>query len=281
MTIRDFACLFISFFLALIVSCGGTSKSPTPGAPPPPGQPPSNPPGQSSTPSTYHVNMVQTGTGTVVGQLTINPSADNGNGTLQLNSVTPNSTFNLRFCPFPTGTAGCTLIVTTLTTDASGSGQSNFTFPSHGTFTGVFLAGRDSMQEFDGAFNIPGTGPQFQASLQPAASITGGLEPGLAVGNDPLKSGQVSIGAGTMVHVVLQGAAPNATYGLTFCMNGGGSGCYATGTFTTDASGNATADLDFAQGFGQSPDIPGVFLLGRDVPAPSGSIEFATAFRVP
>jgi hypothetical protein len=50
-----------------------------------------------------------------------------------------------------------------------------------------------------------------------------------------------------MVHVEVKGAAPNTNYLLTFCANGGfNSSCNEFGagsTFSTDAAGNGSTDL--------------------------------------
>ena len=74
-----------------------------------------------------------------------------------------------------------------------------------------------------------------------------------------------------IAHVKLTGAAANTTYDLTVSYMGGSSS-YEVGTFATDANGNATADLNFAN---SGAGAVAIFSLS----SPNGG--FASGFRVP
>lgn len=119
---------------------------------------------------------------------------------------------------------------------------------------------------------MPSSETQYQSPLLRAGTISGGL-PSFegSPGSDPLSSGFVTI-TGTVAHFTLNGAAPNASYDVNFCGNGGGSTCFADiGTVSTDAAGNGSADVDT-----HGRNIPGIFNLGRN-----GTVEFITGVHVP
>lgn len=202
-----------------------------------------------------------------------------------------NVTYSVNFCSFAAGLGGCSGVAT-LSTDAMGQGEVKFAFSQTGTFAGVFLLSRpvdgQAQNQFVTGFSLPPNGgstnqsemeaeadQEFEVSLQPAGLISGGLGSGFgANGNDPLVAGRVQVEE--QVEVQLTGAAAGAVYDVEFCRFGvGTSGCLAVGSVTTDAAGNAQAEL----GFPVMGIFDGIFRLTRTVNGATLN-EFVTGFRI-
>ncbi len=202
-----------------------------------------------------------------------------------------NVTYDVNFCSFSGGTGGCARVAM-LATDGFGNGKVEFAFPQSGTFAGVFLLARavsgQTQNEFLTGFAVPSQNNntteseeeneaenEFEVNLQPAGMISGGLGSSFgAAGNDPLVAGRVQVES--EVEVELTGAAANALYAVEFCRFGvGPSGCLAVGSVTTDAQGNAKAEL----GFPMMGTFDGIFVLTRMVSGQTLN-EFVTGFRI-
>jgi len=196
----------------------------------------------------------------------------NGSGSAELQSAAASSMYSIQFCQFPNGNSSC-FSVGSSTTDASGNAQSSFTFSRSGTWAGVFtLQPSGGGTGFTSSFPVPSSGTQYENPLQRAGTISGGLPSFLgSPGSDALSSGFVTID-GTVAHIAVNGAAPNASYVVGFCGNGDGSTCFADlGTVNTDASGNGSGDIDT-----HGRNLPCVFHLGR-----GNVLQFITGVHVP
>jgi hypothetical protein len=198
------------------------------------------------------------------GTITIDTTANNGAG--NINAVLPanNSTFILQFCPYPQGFSNC-MNVTSITTGASAAVNMNFTFPVKGTFSGTFQivdAGGSQAE----ATSTGSTGVNFKSALLPAATVTGGINQ--TTGNSP-GIGSAFVSA-TTAHIKLTGALPNHTFNTAVCSVFLQTPCATLSNITTDAQGNANADVGTVQPAGWS-----VFRVSD-----SSGVQFVTAFRV-
>ncbi len=197
------------------------------------------------------------------GQITIDTSANNGAGNLQLTNVGANLSLDLQFCPYPFGYTNC-ITITSLTTDANGNANVNFTFSQKGTFSGVFQLALNG-----GQFAATGTGSSgmnFQSALLPAGSVTGSINQttGNAAG-----SGSVAVN-GTTAHLTLTGTTPNNTFTTAVCSLYLATACANLANVTTDASGNASQDIGSITPAGWS-----VFRVSDN-----SGVEFVSAFQV-
>ena len=261
--------------LALLAGCGGnaTSNNPTPTTPtptattPPPSgtnttpPPPPNPtpaPVPSTGPNAgmYQVQLVSTQhPQDTVGQLTVDPVSNNGDINVKFTSATiPTANFSLIFCPFGGFNRNC-FDVGSFSSDTSGNVNASLKFPKTGTWAGVFSISKDNAASsgqntalwvtepsaFAGNFTV---GQNYRVALEPESQITGGIT--VTATPAPLASGLITI-SGDMLHAELHGAAAATTYTVSFCANGGfTSSCNqygSSGTFTTDGSGNGSADV--------------------------------------
>ncbi|HET9697338.1 MAG TPA: hypothetical protein VFP40_10760 [Terriglobales bacterium] len=275
----------ILVLLLAVWGCGGNSKSSSsnnnPGAPNPGGTTAgsSNPAptgggtggsggGASSAPN-FIASLLSSADSSNHGQITLKASAS---GTVQLQGAAASTQYAVNFCKFPDGTANC-FSVGSVTTDASGNVNGTFTFSKSGVWVGIFsLQPGDGSTSYGSSFPNPSTAAQYLNPLQRASTVTGGL-PSFwgSAGADPLTSGSITV-VGTKAQITLTGAAPNASYSVSFCANGAGSSCFAgLGTITTDASGNGTGT---AETNGYNP--PGVFALGNN-----NAVEFVTGIKAP
>jgi hypothetical protein len=199
-----------------------------------------------------------------VGTITLDTSANNGAGNSQVQSLPPNSTLFLQFCPYPQAFAGCST-VTSFTSDANGAANFGFIFPLKGTFSGVF-------QIEDGSGNqvavtaTDSTGVNFKSALLPAAAITGGIQQ--TTGNSP--GSGTAVVTGTTAHITLTGALPSHTFSSAVCSVFLQTPCAALANITTNAQGNASADVGAVQAAGWS-----VFRVSD-----ASGVQFVTAFRV-
>jgi hypothetical protein len=141
----------------------------------------------------------------------------------------------------------------------------NFTFPQKGTFSGFFKLIQVSAGQVIAITGSLGEGTNFRSALLPAASITGGI--GQATGSAP-GSGSAVV-TGTTAHITLTGTTPNHTFNAAVCATFS-QPCTALANVTTDAQGNASADVGSVQ--------PAVFNVFRV--SDSAGAEFVSAFRV-
>lgn len=207
---------------------------------------------------------------------------------IKVQGAAANTTYDASFCPFAAGTGGC-FAVTSFMTDNQGNAEVKVAFPQTGTFGGVFLLRSGGLNQFVTGFVVPAPEhtssmsfgeaeneieeEEFEAQLQPAGMVNGGLGFGTA-GNDPLAAGRVE--AENQVKIRLTGAAMNAMYDAKFCRFGmDASGCVVLGSVPTDAQGNAQVEL----GFPLTGKVDGIFLLTR-TPDMQELNEFVTGFRI-
>lgn len=199
------------------------------------------------------------------GTITLDTTANNGDGNVQTNVSTNNATFTLQFCPFPQtqNSPNCTSVAT-LTDGATEFVDVNFTFPMKGTFAGTFQI-VDSTGNLIESASAGITGMSYKSALLPAATITGGI--GQTTGNSP-GIGSVVVN-GTTAHVTLTGAFPSHTFTIAPCPT-----CAPAGNITTDAQGNGSADVTDLQ--------PGNMFEGDAMffVSDANGVQFVTAFRV-
>jgi len=175
-----------------------------------------------------------------------------------------NSILFLQFCPYPQGFAGCST-VTSFSSDSTGAANFGFIFPLKGTFSGAF-------QISDGSGNqiavtaTSSTGINFKSALLPAATVTGGIQQ--TTGNSP-GIGSAFVSA-TTAHITLTGTLPNHTFNTAVCSLFLQTPCAALANITTDAQGNASANVGTVQPAGWS-----VFRVSD-----ANGVQFVTAFRV-
>ncbi len=269
-----------------LIGCGGnaspaptTTGRPTPTTPATPAPTPTPSPtpapspsggggGTSGTPQwQVALHGINGNNGGLSGTATVTTSGD---VTLQFTGATPSTTFTLAFCPVSivSNSVPCVSLPTAMS-DASGAGQVSFHFPQSGTWAGYFsgrtsnasVAGFGSVAETAGAYNSP------VQQIVPATKANGvGIDGGHP--QDP-GSGTISVTNG-LVHVALTGAVPNKAYNVFSCYSGSSS-CQSAGRITTDASGNATADLKL------SSNGVGIVAIGET----TGSVMFAGGFKAP
>lgn len=226
--------------------------------------------GGSGSTSYFFAALLSTADSSNHGKISLDAS---GGGSVQLQSVAASTSYAIQFCQFPNGTSNC-FSVGSFSTDAGGNAQSAFTFSRSGTWAGIFLLQPGGGGTgYDSNFPEPSSGTQYQNPLQRAGTVTGGTPSFWGPpGSDPLNSGFVAI-SGTIAHITLNGALPNASYSVNFCGNGGGSSCFADlGTVNTDANGNGASDVNTG-----GRNIPGVFGLARS----DGALQFITGVHVP
>jgi hypothetical protein len=109
------------------------------------------------------------------------------------------------------------------------------------------------------------SGTNFRSALLPAATITGGINQ--TTGSAP--GGGSVVVTGTTAHLTLSGTTPNHTFGTAVC-NSFPAPCDALASVTTDAQGNASADVGSVQPAGWS-----IFRVSD-----SAGAEFVSGFRV-
>lgn len=199
------------------------------------------------------------------GPITVDVTSNDGSGTLHLSNLgIANTNLILQFCPYPQDFAGCVNIAP-LATDADGKADITFTFPQKGAYSGIFAL-MDTNSSLVGATSTGSSGISFQSALLPAATITGGIQQttGLAPG-----SGTIVIN-GTTAHITLVGTTANHTFDMAVCSLVLVSPCQPLASITTDADGNASADVGDVQAAGWSN-----FRVSD-----SDGVEFMSAFRV-
>jgi hypothetical protein len=254
----------------LLTGCGSDSNPgsitpkvsvPSPGSPNPVPNP--NP---STGPDTYLAQLFVSAGKTPVsqGQVTVNSTANNGFGTVQVTNFSMVTTYVLQFCPYPQAFTNC-MNVTSVTTDASGNATTNFTFPQKGTFAGSFQLVSTSGGQV-AATGAGSTGTNFMSALLPASSITGGINQ--TTGSAP-GSGSITV-TNTMGHLALTGTLPNHTFNVEACSLFLSTACTRLANVTTDAQGNLSTDIGSIQAAGWS-----VFRL-----TDANGVQLISAFRV-
>lgn len=199
------------------------------------------------------------------GPIVLDATAGDGSGSLQLNNLgITNTNLVLQFCPYPQDFAGC-INITSLTTDGAGQADITFTFPQKGAYSGIFALW-DTNGNLVGTTSTGSSGISFRSALLPAATITGGIQQttGLAPG-----SGSIVVN-GTTAHITLTGTTANHTFATAVCSLVLSSPCLPLASITTDAQGNASADVGDVQAAGWSD-----FRVSD-----SDGVEFMSAFRV-
>jgi hypothetical protein len=269
--LRSAIAFLFSVFLLLLIGCGSVSSN-TQGTPTPTPTPMISPtPTPSPTPPAASDSFLTTmfleagRNPSPLGPLTFDTTANNGSGNLQLTSAGfNNTTLILQFCPYPQGFNGC-FNVASITTDATGNANMNFTFPQKGTYSGTFQLNQTNTAQF--ASTATGsTGTTFRSALLPAATVTGGIQQ--TTGNAP--GSGTAVMSGTTAHITLAGTTPNHTFNTAVCSLVLATQCAALANLTTDAQGKASADVGTVQAAGWS-----VFRVSD-----SDGVEFVTAFRV-
>ena len=265
---RTVAFILFTGFILLLAGCGSVSSNmrptPTPTPMPTPGPSPSPAPSPSPTPAAASDVFLATwffvspgkNPAPPAGTITLDATANNGAGNSQVPGV--NSTVFLQFCPYPQGFAGCSTI-------SSFTSDFDFIFPFKGTFSGIFQvtdAGGNQMA----VTATSSTGTNFKSALLPAATVTGGIQQ--TTGNSP-GIGTAAV-TGTTAHITLTGAFPNHTFNTAVCSLFLQTPCAALANITTDAQGNASADVGEVQ-----PATWSVFRVSD-----ASGVQFVTAFRV-
>lgn len=253
----------------LLTGCGSVSNNmrPTPTPTPMPTPSPIPSPSPSPTPAQPDAFMASW-LGTIgrnigpVGTISLDTAANNGAGISQSTGQPGGGTgtFVLQFCPYPQGSC------TNITTLNNNSTSTNFTFPMKGTFSGDFQI----IDTTGFAVEVTGigfsNGIQSNYALLPAATITGGI--GQTTGNSP-GTGRAVV-TGTTAHVTLTGAFPNHTFSNALCAVANPADCINLANITTDAQGNASADVGTVQ----------IGALNIFRVSDASGVQFVTAFRV-
>lgn len=269
-----------STFLLLAIGCGSVSNSsnptptptPTPVASPTPTATPTPTPAASPDAYLATIFLQQGQTPSKIGLIFVDTGANNGASHVQFSGIgETNTTLILQFCPYPQANPAvlnCSNILS-LTTDASGSASEGFTFPGRGTFSGQFQI----VQTNGAQLAVTGTdttGRSFHSALLPAATVTGGIQQ--TTGSAP-GSGNIVMN-GTDATITLTGTTPNHTFTTAVCSlfptGPAPAPCIALANITTDAQGNASADVGPVQ-----RDLFSIFQVSD-----SDGVEFVTAFRV-
>jgi hypothetical protein len=275
--VRTLALILFTGFLLVLAGCGSVSNNmqptPTPTPMPSPSPVPSPTPGPSPSPTpaaadvflASWLNNISRNPGPV-GIITVDSTANTGAGSTQINGLPGggNSNFVLQFCPYPQNFSNCTNI-TSFTTDASNTPNVNFTFPLKGTFSGAFII-IDASGFPDQVTGTGTAGINFKSALLPASTITGGINQ--TTGNSP-GLGSVVVTNST-AHITLTGALPNHTFTAALCGVSTQGSCLALANITTNAQGNASADV------GSVPIEGGPIFRVSD----ATGVQFVTAFRV-
>jgi hypothetical protein len=273
--LRTVALILFTGLLLFLAGCGSVSNnmqpSPTSTPMPSPSPVPSPTPVPSPSPTTTAASdaFLSTWFFTVgrnpapEGTITVDTTANNGAGNFQAHTAANNSTFILQFCPYPQGFMNC-INVTPITTGTTDFANVNFTFPVKGTFSGAFQVVDANGTQSEAAGN-GSTGISFKSALLPAASVTGGINQ--TTGNSP-GFGSAAV-TGTTAHITLTGALPNHTFNTALCSLSLGP-CDTLGNITTNAQGNANADVGKVNVTGLN-----VFRVSD-----ASGVQFVTAFRV-
>ena len=286
---RKIATPFLTLLLLTVLAaatlvfsgCGGSvaptpiaaTPAPTPSPSPTPTPTPTPVPGNN--PEKFQVSMLQ-GDG-FIGGIQVNSTTNDGSGSLTLKGSKITGSMMLRFCPFSPdpynkGLTPC-YDIAPFTTDGSGNAQLTFHFPKSGKFFGAFRVEQGTTDVADSGYTYTST-PNYHADIQTFAGTSDVDWAAFSKGSDPLGSGHVDL-TGSMLSVVVSGAVANATYGLVLCPNVSGSGCYAAGSFNTDANGAANATIDLNKEVGSYTPGGETFYVFR-----GSSLQYVVGFKV-
>ncbi|HEV3037940.1 MAG TPA: tetratricopeptide repeat protein [Candidatus Angelobacter sp.] len=261
--LRKAALILVTGISLAFLQCGGSSNtSSTANAPSP--NPGSTTPARPDSYLATVICCVISRSPTVVGQTTVDASANNGAGVWPSVGTSNGVTMVLKFCPYNSQSVNNCLNVATYT---SGGGNVNFTFPAKGAFAGSFLAFVNGDNTDEEVYTASGasSGLNFESAMLPAGTITGGI--GQATGNAP--GSGVLTATSTTAHLTLTGTLANHTFQVSICgLNA--SDCRFLSNITTDTQGSASADVGTLRN--QDNDS---FLVGD-----SSGVEFISAFRV-
>jgi hypothetical protein len=198
------------------------------------------------------------------GTITVDATANDGRGRLQIGGGEPNSLYDLRFCPnaFP-APPNCS-DVTSYTTDGNGAATVNFQMTQPGPLSGIFVVFKNGTAVYGAGPDTLDSGVSFQAALLPTPEHS---RPG---------SGRVTV-TGTNFHLVLTGGIPNHGFQVFICFIFPDSSCDTAAILQTDAQGNGTVDWQEINASTGSAQFvwPVAFALFDNGPFP-----YATAFRV-
>lgn len=263
--------VLLSGLFIFLAGCGSVSNN-TPGPTPTPTPNPSPTPTPSPTPSATADAFLSTmfleegRSPSPMGPITVDTNTNNGAGNLHISSPgVNNTTLILQFCPYPQAFNGCSN-VTSFTTDASGNANVNFTFPEKGTFSGLFQLLQTNTAQL-GQTETGTSGISFKSALLPAGTVTGGIQQ--TTGHAP--GSGTAVVTGTTAHITLTATTPNHTFNTAVCDLFPQAPCTVFANLTTDAQGNASADV----GTVQQPVGATIFRISD-----SDGVEFVTAFRV-
>jgi hypothetical protein len=270
---RKAALILVIGISVAFLQCGGNSNTtPAANAPSPspastnPTPAPTPAPSPSTSPDSYLTTVICcliSRTPVAVGQTTVDASANNGAGVWPSVGTSSGVTMVLKFCPYSQSGKNCL----TVATYTAGGGNVNFTFPAKGSFAGNFIAYVNGDSTDPEVYTTSGasSGLNFQSAMLSAGTITGGI--GQTTGN--AAGSGVMTATGTTAHLALTGTLANQTFQVSVCWLDA-SHCRALSTITTDAQGNASADVGTLQN--QDNDV---FLVSD-----SSGVEFISAFRV-
>ena len=291
--------IVLSLFLVLLLAgCGSSSTSNTPTTSPQPtaAVPPGGGTGStgsgtggtgtgggptlSSAPDDYMATeFLENGSlRMAVGQLNVDVSANDGAGSARGDSGLSTKQ-KLQFCPYLGALANC-FDVASFTLDSQGLFNFNFTFPNRGAQFGIFRTVADpagfETANFGAGVATQTTSPSFRATLLPAGMVSGGV--GENIGTASLQHGTVTVtGVSTgnqtfvnSVQISLSGVPASDAFTAKYCTVTGPSRCVFLGSFSSDASGNASATLSTT-----GDSLPVLFLVSD-----SRGVEYVTGFRV-
>ena len=198
----------------------------------------------------------------------------------------PHTTYSVKFCILASNPVQCHA-VTTITTDASGNAQKNFTFPRLGNYVGVFFFSRSGhTNELVSAVQQDSGDSFYNAHLQRVRSLNfSSTNKSIGPqGNDPLKDGTVVHHDFMFFRVTLAGAKPATTYSVRWCEFGfsgtPSTGCPFLGQFNTDQNGNGSTDVEFSSSTDRHSTFQeGAFLI-RHLNTQGGATEFLSGFVV-
>jgi hypothetical protein len=269
--LRTAALILVVGTSLLFIQCGSNSSMTSTNTPTPsPGTTsPSPSPTTSTSPDSYLATViccVISRSPVVVGQTTVDTSANNGAGVWPSIGTGGGVTMVVKFCPYSHSGTNC-LTVASYTAISGGTPPVNFTFPSKGAFAGNFIAYVNGDNTDPEVYTASGatTTLNFRSAMLPASSITGGI--GQSTGSAP--GSGVMTATGTTAHLVLTGTTASHTFQVSVCSLDSAH-CRPLSTITTDSQGNAGADVGTLQN--QDNDV---FLVSD-----SSGVEFISAFRV-
>ena len=256
-----FSTLVLAFAI-FSTGCGGSSNgmsgsSPNASAAPPGGSgtssspSPSPSPSPSAAPDNFQAEIFPLTGFSIekVGSFTLNASANNGSGTVQIDahSGAANSNYTIYFIPL-IGPGTNRTTVGTFISDSTGGANTTFQFSLKGTFAGEFVIDLQGGGDYYAVgWNVAGSGVSFAAPLVTASTIYGGF--GAPTGSGNAGSGRATVtgcdsepsASCPTVQVSLTGGLSSHSYNVE---DFGDQQHRATlGPLSTDAQGNGSASF--------------------------------------